>query len=172
MIITNTTVEDLEVLEELYDQAIEYQRSRFAGHFWHGMNRALITREIEEKLHWKIVEADQIACFFSMLYTDPLVWEQRDAEPSLYLHRIVTNPNFRGKRYVKQIIAWAEAFGRDAGKQYIRLDTGKDNRRLNEYYEECGFAFCGIKQFHDANDPAVPRHYVGSGLSLYEKRIE
>jgi ribosomal protein S18 acetylase RimI-like enzyme len=168
----NTTVEDLDVLEELYDEAIAYQRSQFAGHFWNGMNRALITKEIKEGLHWKIVEAGQIACFFSMLHTDPLVWDQRDAEPSLYLHRIVTNPSFRGRGYVKQIIAWAEAFGKAAGKQYVRLDTGRENSRLNEYYQQCGLVFCGIKQFEDASNPDIPRHYLGSGLNLYEKRIE
>jgi GNAT superfamily N-acetyltransferase len=172
MIITNTTAEDLDVLEELFGEAIQYQRSRFAGHVWQGMNRALIAREIEEKLHWKIVEAGQIACFFSALYSDAQVWDARDADPSIYLHRMVTNPAFRGKKYVKQIIAWANEFGKAAGKRYIRLDTGRDNRRLNEYYLECGFEFCGIKQFTEEGDPSVPRHYLGTGLNLYEKRIE
>ena len=172
MIITNTAIDDLDILEALFDEAIAYQRSRFAGHVWQGMNRPLITSEIETQLHWKIVDEGQIACFFSMLYTDPLVWDHRDAEPSLYLHRIVTNPAFRGRGYVKEIIAWANEFGRAAGKKYLRLDTGRDNRRLNDYYQECGFVFCGIKRFDDDGDPAVPRHYLGTGLSLYEKRIE
>ena len=172
MIIMNSTTEDLDVLEQLFDQAIQFQRSQFPGHVWQGMNRALITKEIETGLHWKIVEAGEIACCFSALYTDKQVWDDKDAEPSIYLHRIVTNPAFRGRRYVKVIIAWATEFGKAVGKKYIRLDTGRDNRRLNEYYQECGFVFCGVKQFTDKNDPSVPRHYFGSGLSLYELRIE
>jgi GNAT superfamily N-acetyltransferase len=171
MTIVNTTADDLDVLEKLFDQAIAFQRSRSTGHVWQGMNKPLIVKEIENKLHWKVVEDGQIACFFSMLYSDPLIWDDRDLEPSLYLHRIVTNPAFRGKGYVKGITAWANEFGKTAGKQYIRLDTGRDNRRLNEYYQQCGFVFCGIKQFHDESDPAVPRHYLGTGLSLYEKLI-
>jgi len=172
MIITNTTIGDLDVLEALFDEAISFQRSRSASNVWQRMNREFITREIEAKLHWKIVDEDQIACCFSMLYTDPLVWDEKDADPSLYLHRIVTNPAFGGRAYVKAIVSWASDFGRATGKKYLRLDTGRDNRRLNEYYQECGFVYCGSKQFRDDGNPAVPRHYLGVGLSLYEKRIE
>ena len=135
------------------------------------MNRALIEREIGKNLHWKVVEEEQIACCFSIAFTDRLIWDERDEDPSIYLHRIVTNPVFSGRGYVRQILAWAESFGKARGKRYIRLDTNRDNRRLNEYYKECGMVFCGFKQFHDDSDPAVPRHYFGSGLSLYEKEI-
>src|SRR6201996_822759 len=82
MIITNTVFADLDTLDALFDEAIAYQRSRFPSHVWQKMNRPLITREIEEKLHWKIMEEGQIAGFFSMLYTDAMVWDERDADPS------------------------------------------------------------------------------------------
>ncbi|HXB95440.1 MAG TPA: GNAT family N-acetyltransferase [Puia sp.] len=170
MTFTHTVPEDLEVLEELYRLAIEYQRTRTANP-WQGMNRPLIEKEIHEQLHWKIIDEGCIASFFSVAFSDRLVWDERDADPSIYLHRIVTNPSFRGRGYVKHIVAWAEDFGRAMGKLYIRLDTGRDNQRLNAYYSECGFKFSGVKQFDDPGDPAVPRHYLGSGLSLYERKI-
>jgi GNAT superfamily N-acetyltransferase len=170
MTITQTDIGDIDVLAALFELAIEYQRTRTAS-VWEGMNRPLIEKEIHEKLHWKIVEEGRIACFFSVAFTDRLVWDERDADPSIYLHRIVTNPVFRGKGYVKYIVAWAEDVGRRLGKKYIRLDTGRDNHRLNAYYSECGLSFCGIKQFDDASDPAVPRHYLGCGLSLFEREI-
>ena len=170
MDIINTTTGDLEVLQELFNQAIQYQLSK-SSNAWHGMNRTLIEQEIREKLHWKVVEEGQIACCFSIAFTDRMVWDERDADPSIYLHRIVTNPVFRGRGYVRQIVAWAETFGRAGGKRFIRLDTNRDNQRLNDYYQECGFVFCGFKQFSDDSDLSVPRHYLGSGLSLYEKAI-
>jgi hypothetical protein len=82
------------------------------------------------------------------------------------------DPAFRGREYVRHIVAWAEAFGRAAQKQWVRLDTGRDNERLNAYYLQCGFVFCGIKQFEDDGDHSVPKHYLGSGLSLFEKKID
>jgi ribosomal protein S18 acetylase RimI-like enzyme len=169
MIITNSAPEDLDVIQQLFDEAIRYQRSRSAK-AWHGMNRELIENEIRERMHWKIVEEEQIACFFSAIYQDRMVWDERDLEPSIYLHRIVTNPAFRGRGYVRHIVAWAEEYGKATGKRYIRLDTHRDNQRLNAYYRECGFVFCGTKQFHDGL-PGIPCHYLGPGLSLYEKPI-
>jgi hypothetical protein len=84
MLITHTTIEDLDTLEELFNLAIEYQQSRSPTHFWRGMNRALIENEIREQLHWKIIEEDQIACFFSIAFNDRLIWDERDADPSVY----------------------------------------------------------------------------------------
>jgi GNAT superfamily N-acetyltransferase len=170
MTITPTDIGDLDDIEKLFTLAIEYQR-RKGTYSWQGMNRPLFEKEIAERLHWKIVEEDAIACFFSVAFTDRLVWDERDTDPSIYLHRIVTNPLFRGNGYVRQIVAWAEGYGREMGKQYIRLDTGRDNPRLNAYYRECGFEYRGIKQFPDDAGPSVPKHYLGSGLSLYERRI-
>jgi ribosomal protein S18 acetylase RimI-like enzyme len=170
MTITPSKIGDLADIEILYNLAIEYQRSRGANP-WQGMNKPLIEKEIAEQLHWKINEKGAIACFFSVAFTDRLVWDDRDSEPSIYLHRIVTNPLFRGNGYVRHIVAWAEGYGRSMGKDYIRLDTGRDNRRLNAYYRECGFEYCGVKQFDDDSGPAVPGHYLGSGLSLFERKI-
>jgi ribosomal protein S18 acetylase RimI-like enzyme len=168
--ITCSTLDDLPRIEELFDLAIQYQKTQ-STNFWHGMDRNLIEHEIRNGLHWKIVESGDIACLFSIALTDRIVWEDRDQEPSIYLHRIVTNPAFRGKGYVRQIIAWAEEFGRERGLQYVRLDTNRDNRRLNDYYRDCGFEFCGFRVFTDDDAPLVPRHYLGSGLSLFERRI-
>lgn len=175
MTIVQTTITDLETIRGLYEQAIQFQKEK-SGNHWHGMNQPLVEREIAEGLHWKIVEDGIIACFFSIAFTDRLVWDERDTEPSIYLHRIITNPKYRGKGYVRHITAWAEHFGRATGKQYIRLDTHRDNRRLNQYYLECGYTYCGIKTFNPPVDgssgaPGIPKHYLGQGLSLYERRI-
>ena len=163
-------MDDVPAIRELFGAAIDYQKQKFGKH-WHGINEAELVKEIAGQLHWKIMEEDRIAAFFSIAFTDALIWEERDADPAIYLHRIVTNPAFRGRRYVNAITGWAEAYGREAGKAFIRLDTDRDNTRLNAYYQECGYQFCGIKIFHDHDNPAIPKHYFGSGLSLYERRI-
>lgn len=166
-----TTMGDLPVIRELFSAAIQYQKLKFGKH-WQGMNEILMEEEIRQRLHWKILDEDQISAFFSIAYTDALVWDEKDADPAIYLHRIVTNPAFRGKGYVRHITAWAEAYGQAAGKQFVRLDTDKENVRLNAYYQECGYVFCGTKKFDDDNNnPLIPRHYFGAGLSLFEKKI-
>jgi ribosomal protein S18 acetylase RimI-like enzyme len=165
-----TTMEDLPVIRELFAAAIEYQKTKTSNP-WRGLNEAGLIREIEAGLNWKILEGEQIAAFFSIAFTDRLIWDERDADPAIYLHRIVTNPAFRGRGYVNAITDWAEAYGREAGKAFVRLDTDRNNARLNAYYQECGYTYCGIKTFHDADNPDIPKHYFGLGLSLYEKPI-
>lgn len=165
-----TAIDDLPAIRELFMAAIGYQKEKFGKH-WHGLNEPVLLREIGEGMHWKIVEGGQIAAFFSIALDDALIWDERNADPAIYLHRIVTNPAFRGKGYVRHITEWAIEYGRAAGLRFVRLDTDRANARLNDYYRECGYTFCGIKVFHDVNDSRVPRHYFGSGLSLYEIRI-
>lgn len=167
---TPTTIQDLPTIRELFAAAIEYQQKKTSNP-WHGLNETNLIREIGERLNWKVMEGDQIAAFFSIAFTDPLIWDERDADPAIYLHRIVTNPAFRGRGYVRVITAWAEDYGREAGKAFVRLDTGRENTRLNAYYRECGYSYCGHKTFHDADNPNIPKHYFGPGLSLYEKPI-
>jgi ribosomal protein S18 acetylase RimI-like enzyme len=167
-----STMDDLPVIRELFEKAIEYQSVKFGKH-WQGLNEPQLVREIGHRLHWKIVETDVIAAFFSIAFTDGLIWEERDADPAIYLHRIVTNPAYRGRGYVGAITAWAENFGRAAGKLFVRLDTDVDNSRLNKYYRECGYVFCGVKKFtnKDRANSDIPLHYFGSGLSLFERAI-
>jgi ribosomal protein S18 acetylase RimI-like enzyme len=170
LIITESTLDDVPEIRDLFAAAIEYQKTK-SGNPWRGLNEPGLINEISNRLHWKILEGNRIAAFFSIAFTDRLIWDERDADPAIYLHRIVTNPAFRGRGYVNAITDWAEAYGREAGKLFIRLDTDRDNARLNAYYQQCGYTNCGIKTFHDTNNPLIPKHYFGSGLSLYEKPI-
>ncbi|MBS1497416.1 MAG: hypothetical protein JSU03_06735 [Bacteroidetes bacterium] len=62
---------------------------------------------------------ENICCIFATAYNDPIIWGQKDEAPSIYLHRIVTNPVFRGKNYVLNIIDWAKEFGAKHQKKYI-----------------------------------------------------
>jgi ribosomal protein S18 acetylase RimI-like enzyme len=170
MIITPSTPDDIPEIRRLFRAAIDYQKLKFGKH-WHGMNEEQLVVEISNNLHWKIVEGDAIAAFFSIAFTDRLIWDERDADPAIYLHRIMTSPEFRGRGYVTAITDWADDYGRQAGKVFIRLDTNRDNARLNAYFQQCGYVYCGIKTFDDTTNPLIPQHYFGSGLSLYEKRI-
>jgi GNAT superfamily N-acetyltransferase len=171
MIFLPSASDDIPEIRRLVYAAIDFQKLKFGMH-WQGLNEEQLRGEIAGHLHWKIMEGDRIAAFFSIAFTDRLVWDERDADPAIYLHRIVTNPDFRGRGFVTAISDWAEAYGRQAGKAFIRLDTNRDNVRLNTYYQQCGYTYRGIKQFHDTTNPLVPKHYFGSGLSLYEKQIE
>lgn len=169
MQIVNSTAEDLPVLLQLYDKAREYQRQH-STHHWKLFEPEQVLQEISEGLQWKILEDDKIACVFLTTYSDPFIWGERDKEPSVYLHRIVTNPDFRGKKYVPYIIEWARQLCKQRGLKNIRMDTWGDNLRLNEYYVQCGLTLLEI--ITPETKAGMPSYYNFDTLSLLEMKIE
>ena len=168
MEIINSNMEDLEIILELYEQAIAYQKTKFSRH-WHSFDRSILTKEIEQERHWKIVQHQEVAFIFSVAFEDPLLWDERNRDPSIYLHRMVSSPVYRGRGFVREVVQWALNYGRSNGKKFIRLDTCADNDKLNQHYQLAGFSFCGLKRFNPS-DP-VPKHYLEGDLSLYEMDI-
>lgn len=156
---------DVDRIFELYDKAIEFQKQVFDKH-WLGFDVELVDREIADGRLWKIVEADEIACIWSVTYADPIIWGERSRENAMYVHRIVTNPDFRGRGYVQTITGWAKKYAREQGLRFVRMDTWGDNQKLIEYYKDCGFEFRGVVT--PAESDTMPAHYRGITLSLFE----
>ena len=168
MQIVNCVLADQKVIFDLYDQAIEFQKTKSDKH-WPKFDAALGENEIREKRLWKIVADNKIACLFSVTYTDPLIWKEKNAEPAMYIHRIVANPLFRGHGFIKIIVEWARAHARDTGKKVIRMDTWGDNQKLIDYYASCGFIFLGVTTATVTKE--LPKHYIGTTLALFEIKL-
>jgi GNAT superfamily N-acetyltransferase len=166
--ILNSTIEDIDVIFKLYDEAIVYQKTKFDKH-WQGFERTLIETEINEKRQWKIVINGNIACIFAITYEDELIWGVKNNDPAIYIHRIVTDPLFRGNNFVKVIINWAKDFGKLIDKQFIRMDTWGDNEALIQHYTQSGFSFLGLTTLQESE--GLPKHYEGACLSLFEIKI-
>lgn len=165
---TTSNPEDFEEIFRLYDAAIEFQKTKF-HRAWLPFDRAMIEREVAEKRNWKIVIDDKIACIFSVTFEDPFIWKEKSVEPAIYIHRIVTNPEFRGQRFVPKITDWAREYAPRVGKKFIRMDTWGDNQKLLDYYVDCGFEFLGVITPTASTD--LPKHYDGITLSLFEIKL-
>ena len=166
--IEEATLKDIDEVFRLYDLATRYQKTK-TNKTWNGFKRELIETEISENRLWKIIEEDQIACVFSIAFFDELIWGEKDEDPSIYLHRIATNPACRGRGYVKMIIQWAREYALANDIKYIRLDTFGDNHALIDYYVRCGFKFLGLTSPKNTNE--LPKHYEGISLSLFEIEV-
>lgn len=160
---------DVKRIFDLYDKAIEFQKQVFDKH-WLGFDGELVNREIAEGRLWKILEDDDIACIYSVAYEDPIIWGPISGDRAMYIHRIVTNPNFRGRGYVKAITEWAKEHAREHGLGFVRMDTWGDNLKLKDYYEDCGFKFVGLMSPEESE--TLPKHYSGISLSLFEIDLE
>ena len=166
----NSTPTDHALIFSFYDMAIAYQKTVFHKN-WAGFDEEMVMTEIREGRQWQIRnEADDVLCVFATTFSDADIWREKNADPSIYIHRIVTNPQFRGGSFVNDIIVWAKAYGRANGKKFVRIDTWGDNPRLVGYYERCGFRFVETVQI--TSDMDLPKHYDGISLALLEIAIE
>ncbi|TCD10909.1 GNAT family N-acetyltransferase [Pedobacter frigidisoli] len=164
MQIQNSQSTDIDVIFEFYDMAIAHQKKVFNKH-WQGFSRELVTNEIAENRQYKILVDGVVACVFAVTFNDKLIWGDRDHD-SIYIHRIVTHPNFRGYSFVKEIIKWAKKYALENHLKYIRMDTWADNEKLLAYYTGCGFDYVGMVTLNETE--GLPKHYEGISLSLFE----
>lgn len=166
--IQNSNLNDIDDIFRLYKIATDFQKTRFSIH-WPEFDRELIETEISENRQWKIVSEGKIACVWATTFNDPQIWEEKNEDPSVYIHRIATNPDFRGQNLVGKIVKWAKNYALENKKQFIRMDTVGDNSGLINHYTKCGFEFLGLLKLK--NTEGLPAHYNNATVSLFEMTI-
>ncbi|HEY0030823.1 MAG TPA: GNAT family N-acetyltransferase [Bacteroidia bacterium] len=164
--IQNCTTTDIPEIFRLYKIASDYQRSKKTVVVWPEFERSLVETEIAENRQWKLIIDGEIACVWATTYSDPQIWEERNADAAIYIHRIATNPDFRGKNFVSMIVEWAKEFAKNNKKDFVRLDTLGNNVKLIEYYTNAGFNFLGMFDLKDTSN--LPAHYQNIPACLFE----
>ncbi|MFD2284728.1 GNAT family N-acetyltransferase [Pedobacter petrophilus] len=167
ILVQNSQLSDLDIIFQFYDLAVAYQKKVFNKH-WQDFSKELVEIEIAEKRQYKILVDGAVACVFAVTFNDQLIWGDRDHD-AIYIHRIVTHPDYRGLSFVKEIITWAKAYAAENQLKYIRMDTWADNEKLLAYYTSCGFDYVGISNMEKTE--GLPKHYEGISLSLFEIKV-
>lgn len=168
MIIQNSSINDTNEILRLYTFARDFQKVKGAV-LWPEFEKKLIETEILENRQWKIVIDNQVACVWATTFTDPQIWEELNIDPSIYIHRIATNPIFRNQKLVSEIVKWARNFAAQNNKTFIRMDTVGENKGLIDYYQKCGFDFLGLVKLK--NTDTLPGHYNKATVSLFQINI-
>ncbi len=169
MRIENSNEADIPDILRLYDEASAYQIKVKATVVWPVIKRQLVATEIAENRQWKLVIGDKIACVWAITFEDEQIWQESSADAAIYIHRIATNPDFRGKNFVGTIVKWATAYAKSLGKHYVRLDTIGENLPLIRHYTKAGFDFLGMSQMK--NTDGLPAHYESGHVALFEIRL-
>ena len=168
MEIKNSQIEDIHTIFDLYKMATDFQKMKSAVP-WPDFDRELVKNEIREKRQWKIVIDNQIACVWATTENDPQIWQERNEDPAIYIHRIATNPDFKGRSLVNEIVTWSRDFAKEKNKKYVRMDTVGKNMGLINYYKKCGFDFLGLSELkHTAG---LPAHYHNATVSLFQLSV-
>ena len=165
MEIQNSTPSDIEEIFRLYKMATDFQKGRSLA-IWPVFEQSLVEIEIAENRQWKMVIDNKIACVWATTFSDPQIWEDRNTDPSVYIHRIATNPEFRGRNLVENIVESTKQYAKANEKRFIRMDTVGENTGLITHYTKCGFDFLGL--FKLTNTDGLPSHYDKATVSLFQ----
>ena len=136
---------------------------------WPDFKRALVETEIAEKRQWKLIIDGAIACVWATTLSDEQIWEERNADAAVYIHRIATNPAFRGQNFVSIITDWAKEYATTHGLGFVRLDTLGNNTKLIQHYTSAGFRFLGLFDLKDTR--GLPDHYHNTPVCLFEIKL-
>lgn len=156
---------DFDEIFRLYSLATAYQKTKFNS-YWPEFEDALVKKEINDKRQWKLVDQDKIVLVWATAFSDPLIWEERDKDPALYLHRIAVNPEYRGQKMIQVCIDWAINHAKSHQMKSLRMDTVGENKKLIAYYKSCGFEFLGLSKLNQTT--GLPTHYHNAVVSLFE----
>lgn len=166
--VIHTEVSDLEQIFELFDRSIKYQEKK--GYpVWRNYDKNAIRKDIEDKNQYKVVIDSKPAIVFSVRYTDKIIWRNLDTGDSIYLHRIVVNPEFKGQKLFGTILDWAIEHSKQKGLSSIRMDTWAANPTIIDYYKSFGFTF--IENYTTPDTEELPVHNRRLALTLLEYRI-
>jgi len=164
--ISNCVSEDSNNILSLYQSARDLQTQKGMV-VWPIFEKDFIENEINEQRQWKLVMEDTIACNWAITFSDKEIWGEKDKNDSIYIHRIATNPIFRGNRYIDKIVEWAKEYSEQRGNRFVRLDTLGNNTGLIKHYTSAGFQFLGIFKLTDTSN--LPGHYqVEPNCCLFE----
>lgn len=156
MEIQNCAADDWDTIQSLYQAARDLQKTKNMV-VWPDFESSLIEDEIRENRQWKLLLNGQVACVWATTFKDEDIWEEMDKGDGVYIHRIATHPDFRGKNLVREIVNWAKTYASQHDRAFVRLDTLGMNHKLIEHYTGAGFTFLGV--FHLKNTQKLPLHY-------------
>ena len=169
MQIENCTAKDIPEIFQFYSIASAYQKAKQTVVVWPEFELHLVETEVAENRQWKLLIDEEIVCVWATTFSDKQIWEERNADAAVYIHRIATNPNFRGQNFVSNIVDWAKQYAKVNNKDFVRLDTLGENTRLIDHYTKAGFNFLGMFELKSTED--LPAHYHNVPACLFEIKL-
>lgn len=166
--VVNTELDDLDMIFKLFEHSIAYQeKNNFP--VWRNYDKNAVIRDVEIRNHYKVVNNGDILIVFSVCHTDKIIWREMDTGTSIYLHRIVVNPEFKGQRLFGIILDWAIRYSKQMRIRSIRMDTWASNSTIIEYYKSFGFNF--VENYTTPDSPELPVHNRNLALALLEYKL-
>lgn len=146
-VIRRAVATDLSTLLHLRDEASEWLSQKGSDQWseaWPDPDTMVSTiqRSIRDGHTWCIEDesAETVATIAMDRHTFHGLWtEAEEAEPAVYIHRLIVRRNSAGCGIGAQLLDWAGTKAAKAGVRWIRVDVWTTNLELQQYYVWHGF---------------------------------
>jgi GNAT superfamily N-acetyltransferase len=78
----------------------------------------------------------------TLQWADLVFWGEQLPD-SGYVHKLAVRPVYAGQKLGLEMLKWAEATARRAGRRFLRLNCLAEDRKIRDYYEQAGFLYKG-----------------------------
>ena len=102
----------------------------------------------------------EVACSFILQWTDAEYWPNAPKYEAAYLHKFCVRRKFAGLGMTKLVTEAIREECRQRGIQYIRLDTGLDEKVVRKIYLNAGYKIVDIIDYPN-----------GASMALYEMEV-
>jgi GNAT superfamily N-acetyltransferase len=102
-------------------------------------------------------EKDIIGGFILIEY-DERYWKDHIQDKAYYFHKFVVRSKYKGQGYSGYILEWVKKYGKEMGKDFVRLDYNEERTYLKEMYIRHGFISTDIVK-NDDGDVLVIAEY-------------
>lgn len=145
MIVEQATIADLPVILAMRQEASEWLAKRGINQWasaWPNpeAQSERILSSIRAGETWMVQTDDGATAATVALdsFSDPKLWTPSEqAEPAMYLHRLIVRRKYAGLG--DDVIDWACRRAGQLGNHWVRIDVWTDNIGLHRYYEDRGF---------------------------------
>jgi GNAT superfamily N-acetyltransferase len=93
------------------------------------------------EVHIGLVD-EQPAGTITLQWADLVFWGEQPPD-SGYVHKLAVKRAYAGQKVGLDMLRWAEAEARKAGKRFLRLNCLAEDKKIRDYYERAGFPYKG-----------------------------
>lgn len=145
MKIRQANVMDIPIMEQLYKKRVLYNNAKGIPQWniddvtWAALSKIY---RIED---FYVLEDPMICACCCIVDIDLIYWPDMPKGASLYLHKIVVDPDCAKLGYGNALVSFFKEKGRQEGYPDVRLDVRAQKEKLRQFYENNGFRLWEIK---------------------------
>lgn len=167
--IEKSNLKDVDDILKLYNLARAVQKEKNAVP-WGKIDRTQVEQEINDGRQYKLLINGEIATVWLYTFNDKEIWQEKNKDSAIYIHRIATNPKFRGQQMVNRVFVFTEDYAKEHLIKLMGLDTAGFNKGLIKLYTKNGFNYLCTTKIEDYTN--LPLHYKDVAVCLFERKVK